>query len=111
MTTATTTRRSRASRASAKAAPPAGAKAGPLGKVQITAPKGGTQTVAPRKGAIAEAIKASGKSVMAISREHGQNPSQLRRLAADQVAKVDALRAQSIAEALGCTLADLFGEP
>jgi lambda repressor-like predicted transcriptional regulator len=77
----------------------------------ITAPKGGTQTVAPRKGAIAKAIKATGKSLMAVSREHGLNPSQMRRLAADQVAKVDLVRAEAIAQSLGKSLADLFGEP
>jgi hypothetical protein len=79
-------------------------------KIEITAPKGGTQTVAPRKGAIAKAITASGKSIMAISRDHGLNPSQLRRLAADQVAKVDLVRAEAIAQALGKPVSDLFGE-
>jgi transposase-like protein len=87
------------------------AKAEPAGKPVITAPKGGTQTVAPRKGAIAKAIKASGSTITAISRAHGLNPSQLRRLALDQVAKVDLVRAQAIAQALGKELADLFGEP
>jgi hypothetical protein len=84
------------------------AKAEPI---VITAPKGGTQTVAPRKGAIAKAIKASGKTLNAISREHGLNPSQMRRLAADSVAKVDLPRAEAIAAALGKPLADLFGAP
>jgi len=80
-------------------------------KAEITAPKGGTQTVAPRKGAIARAIKASGKTLNAISREHGLNPSQLRRLSLDQVAKVDLPRAEAIATALGVKLGDLFSEP
>ena len=44
--------------------------------VKITAAKGGDTTVAPKKGAIAKAIKASGKPIMAISREFGLNPSQ-----------------------------------
>ena len=74
------------------------------------APKGGTQTVAPRKGAIAAAIRATGRPVMAISREHGLNPSQMRRLSLDQVAKVDLVRAEAIATALGVKVADLFGE-
>lgn len=78
--------------------------------VVITAPKGGTQTVAPRKGKIAAAIKATGKTIMAISREHGLNPSQMRRLSLDQVAKVDLVRAEAIAAALGKPLAGLFGE-
>ena len=38
---------------------PKAAKAAPI---QITAPKGGDQTVAPIKGAIAKAITATGKS-------------------------------------------------
>jgi hypothetical protein len=97
-TTQTTTR---------KAAAP---EAAPKAKVQITAPKGGDQTVAPVKGAIAQAIKATGKSLMAISREHGLNPSQMRRLSLDQVAKVDLVRAEAIAAALGKPLADLFGQ-
>ena len=112
MTTATTTRRSRAASKAdqdGKAATPK-ATAEPAGKVQITAPKGGDQVVAPRKGAIAKAVKASGSTIMAISRAHGLNPSQLRRLALDQVAKVDLTRAQAIATALGKDLADLFGE-
>jgi transposase-like protein len=79
-------------------------------KAEITAPKGGTQTVAPKKGAIARAVKASGKTLNAISREHGLNPSQMRRLALDQVAKVDLVRAEAIAKALGKELSDLFGE-
>jgi hypothetical protein len=83
----------------------------PAAPVEITAPKGGDQTVAPRKGAIAKAITASGKSIMAISREHGLNPSQMRRLSLDQVAKVDLVRAEAIAKALGKSVADLFGEP
>jgi lambda repressor-like predicted transcriptional regulator len=87
------------------------AKADKLPPVQITAAKGGDQTVAPRKGAIAKAIKASGESIMAISRKHGLNPSQMRRLSLDTVAKVDLVRAELIAKALGCKLADLFGEP
>lgn len=85
------------------------AKAEPAGKVQITAPKGGTQTVAPRKDAIAKAVKASGKTLMAISREHGLNPSQMRRLSGNQVSKVDLVRAQAIAQALGTDLDKLFG--
>jgi lambda repressor-like predicted transcriptional regulator len=107
MTTATATRRSRASKA-AGTTPKAAAK---TPNIQITAPKGGDRTVAPRKGAIKTAIQASGKSLMAISREHGLNPSQMRRLALDQVAKVDSVRAEAIAQALGKELADLFGEP
>jgi hypothetical protein len=79
--------------------------------IKINAPKGGTQVVAPRKGAVAKAIKATGKSISALAREHGQNPSQLRRLSLDQVAKVDLPRAQSIAKALGAKLADLFDAP
>ena len=90
-----------------KAAP---REAGPLPKIAITAPKGGDQTVAPRKGAIAAAIRATGRPVMAISREHGLNPSQMRRLSLDQVAKVDLVRAEAIATALGVKVADLFGE-
>jgi len=97
-----------ATTASATAQATERAKAEPI---VITAPKGGTQTVAPRKGAIARAIKASGKTLNAISREHGLNPSQMRRLAADSVAKVDLPRAQAIAAALGKPLGDLFGEP
>jgi lambda repressor-like predicted transcriptional regulator len=83
----------------------------PAGKVEITAPKGGDQTVAPRKGAIAKAIKATGQSIQAISRKHGLNPSQMRRLAADTVAKVDLARAEVIAKALGAKMADLFEAP
>lgn len=111
-TTATVTPISdmRAARVSSTAPAPT-PKAEPAGKVVITAPKGGTQTVAPRKGAIAKAVKASGKSLMAISREHGLNPSQMRRLVLGQVAKVDSVRAEAIAQALGKNLADLFGEP
>jgi hypothetical protein len=93
---------------------PVPVKSGPAAKadpVEITAPKGGDQTVAPVKGAIAKAITATGKSIMAISREHGLNPSQMRRLSLDQVAKVDLVRAEAIAKALGVKLADLFGEP
>jgi hypothetical protein len=101
MTTATTaTTAPQATEPKAKAEP-----------IVITAPKGGTQTVAPRKSAIARAIKATGKSLNAISREHGLNPSQMRRLAADSVAKVDLPRAQAIAQALGKQVSDLFGEP
>jgi hypothetical protein len=110
MTSATTTRRSRASRAASKAAEPT-AKAGKLAPVVITAPKGGTQTVAPRKGAIARAVKASGSTIMAISRAHGLNPSQMRRLANDQVARVDLPRAEAIAKALGADLGTLFEAP
>jgi transposase-like protein len=77
--------------------------------VVITAPIGGTQTVAPVKDAIDKAIKATGKSIMAISREHGLNPSQMRRLSLNQVAKVDLVRAEAIAKALGRPMADLFG--
>src|SRR5215471_1398632 len=82
-----------------------------LAPVVITAAKGGDTTVAPKKGAIAKAIKASGKSIMAISREHGLNPSQMRRLSLDSVAKVDTVRAELIAKALGVKLADLFAAP
>ena len=35
----------------------------------------------------------------------------MRRLVLDQVAKVDLVRAQAIAKALGKELSDLFGEP
>ena len=82
-----------------------------LAPVVITAAKGGDTTVAPKKGKIAAAIKASGKSIMAISREHGLNPSQMRRLSLDSVAKVDTVRAELIATALGKKLADLFDAP
>jgi hypothetical protein len=83
--------------------------AAPAAPIEITAPKGGTQTVPPIKGKIAQAIKASGSNIMAISRAHGLNPSQMRRLSLDTVAKVDLVRAEAIAEALGKELADLFG--
>lgn len=83
----------------------------PKAKPVITAPKGGTQTVAPKKGAIAKAIKATGKSLNEISRTHGLNPSQMRRLTLGQVSKVDLPRAEAIAAALGKQLPDLFGEP
>ena len=46
---------------------------------------------------------------MAISRANGLNPSQMRRLSLNQVAKVDLVRAEAIAAALGKSLADLFG--
>jgi len=78
---------------------------------KITAAKGGDTTVPPIKGKIAAAIKASGKSIMAISREHGLNPSQMRRLALDQVAKVDLPRAEAIATALGVAIETLFDAP
>ena len=106
---ATTTRKATAP----KAAPKAGAepKAGKLAPVVITAAKGGDQTVSCRKGAIAAAIKNSGSTIMAISREHGLNPSQMRRLAADSVGKVDLVRAEAIAQALGADLAKLFEAP
>jgi transposase-like protein len=81
-----------------------------LAPVVITAAKGGDTTVTPIKGAIAKAITASGKSIMAISREHGLNPSQMRRLSLDTVAKVDTVRAELIAKALGVPMADLFGQ-
>jgi hypothetical protein len=87
------------------------AKAEALPPVVITAAKGGDQTVAPKKGAIAKAITATGKSIMAISREHGLNPSQMRRLSLDTVAKVDLARAIVIADALGAKMGELFGEP
>jgi hypothetical protein len=87
------------------------AKADALPPVEITAPKGGDQTVAPKKGAIAKAITATGKSIMAISREHGLNPSQMRRLSLDTVGKVDLTRAMVIAEALGCKVTELFDAP
>jgi hypothetical protein len=86
-------------------------KAEPLAPVVITAAKGGDQTVAPIKGAIAKAITASGESIMAISRKHGLNPSQMRRLSLDTVAKVDVVRAEAIAKALGVKLDSLFGAP
>ena len=120
----TTARRpSRATRGAAKAtAPKATAKAAPkatapkatapkAAPIVISAPKGGTQTVSPKRGAVARAIKATGKSIQAIAREHGQNPSQLRRLSLDQVAKVDLVRAEAIAKALGKAVTDLFGAP
>jgi lambda repressor-like predicted transcriptional regulator len=81
-----------------------------LAPVVITAAKGGDTTVEPKKGAIAKAIKATGKSIMAISREHGLNPSQMRRLSLDTVAKVDTVRAEQIAKALGVPMAQLFGD-
>jgi len=84
------------------------AKADPI---VINAPKGGTQTVAPRKGEVAKAIKATGKSIAGLAREFGQNPAQLRRLSLDLVAKVDLVRAESIAAALGTTLDALFEAP
>jgi hypothetical protein len=90
---------------------PEKAQAGKLAPVVITAAKGGDTTVAPKTGAIAKAIAKSGRSIMAISREHGLNPSQLRRLSLDQVAKVDTVRAELIATALGVKLADLFDAP
>lgn len=86
-------------------------QAAPKAKVEITAPKGGTQTVAPRKGAVAKAIKATGKSLNEISRAHGLNPSQMRRLTLGQVAKVDLPRAEAIAQALGTDLGKLFEAP
>jgi hypothetical protein len=82
----------------------------PAAPVVITAPKGGTQTVPPIKGAIAKAIKDSGSNILAISRTHGLNPAQMRRLSQDTVAKVDLVRAEAIAKALGKELSDLFGE-
>ena len=125
---ATATRsRSRASRAAdttakatPKAAPKATAKATPkatapkatapkAAPIVISAPKGGTQTVSPKRGAVAKAIKATGLSIQAIARQHHQNPSQLRRLSLDQVAKVDLVRAESIAAALGVKVEVLFG--
>lgn len=102
---AAATRRSRASRAAETSATKTAVK------VQITAPKGGTQTVAPRKGAVAKAIKASGSTIMGISRTHGLNPSQMRRLSLDQVSKVDLPRAEAIAQALGTDLGKLFEAP
>lgn len=77
--------------------------------IVISAPKGGTQTVSPKRGAVARAIKATGLSIQAIARQHHQNPSQLRRLSLDQVAKVDLVRAESIAQALGVEVGQLFG--
>ena len=117
----TTARRpSRATRAAAKATAPKAtaakatapkATAPKAAPIVISAPKGGTQTVSPKRGAVARAIKATGKSIQAIAREHGQNPSQLRRLSLDQVAKVDLVRAEAIAKALGKAVTDLFGAP
>jgi hypothetical protein len=92
----------------AKAAQP---KAASKPAIVITAPRGGSQVVAPKPGKIAAAIKATGKSISQLAREFGQNPSQLRRLSLDQVAKVDLVRAQSIAKALGVKLGDLFDAP
>jgi ribosome-binding protein aMBF1 (putative translation factor) len=108
-------RPSRATRGAAKATPKATGKAAPkatapkAAPIVVSAPKGGTQTVSPKRGAVAKAIKASGLSIQAIARQHHQNPSQLRRLAADSVAKVDLVRAQSIAKALGVKVDTLFG--
>jgi hypothetical protein len=93
------------------AKPAKGDKAAPAAPVEITAPKGGDQTVAPIKGAVAKAIAATGKSIMAISRDNGLNPSQMRRLSLDTVAKVDLPRAEAIAKALGVKVTDLFGAP
>jgi transposase-like protein len=90
---------------------PPKAESTPAAPIEITAPKGGTQTVPPIKDAIAKAVKESGSNIMAISRAHGLNPAQMRRLALNQVAKVDLVRAEAIAKALGVKLADLFGEP
>ena len=90
---------------------PVKADSTPAAPIEISAPKGGDQFVTPIKGAIAKAITATGKSIQAIAREHGQNPSQLRRLVAGTVAKVDLPRAESIAKALGVKLSDLFGAP
>jgi lambda repressor-like predicted transcriptional regulator len=87
--------------------PPKAAKADPI---VITAAKGGDQTVPPIKGAIAQAIKDSGKSLNEISRAHGLNPSQMRRLVNDQVLKVDLVRAEVIAKALGQPVSKLFGQ-
>jgi hypothetical protein len=81
------------------------AKAEPLPRVVITAVRG----VAPRQGAIKAAIAATGESTTAICRAHGLNPSQMRRPANDEVATVDLLRAEAIAEALGKEVGDLFG--
>ena len=89
---------------------PPKAESTPAAPLVITAPKGGTQTVPPIKDAIAKAIKDSGSNILAISRTHGLNPAQMRRLSLNQVAKVDLVRAEAIAKALGKNLADLFGE-
>jgi transcriptional regulator with XRE-family HTH domain len=94
--------------AAAKATAPK-ATAPKAAPIVISAPKGGAQTVSPKRGAVARAIKATGLSIQAIARQHHQNPSQLRRLAADQVAKVDLVRAESIAQALGVEVGQLFG--
>jgi transcriptional regulator with XRE-family HTH domain len=113
MTTTQTTQTPEATVTEITAAPSA-AKAAPKPKaepIKITAAKGGTQVVAPKPGKIAAAIKATGQSISQIARAHGQNPSQLRRLSLDAVAKVDLPRAQSIAQALGADLADLFDAP
>jgi hypothetical protein len=89
---------------------PPKAETTPAAPLVITAPKGGNQTVPPIKGAIKAAIAASGSNILAISRKHGLNPAQMRRLSLDTVAKVDLVRAEAIAQALGKKLADLFGE-
>jgi ribosomal protein L12E/L44/L45/RPP1/RPP2 len=89
---------------------PPKAESTPAAPVEITAPKGGDKTVPPIKDAIAKAIKDSGSNILAISRAHGLNPAQMRRLSLNQVAKVDLVRAEAIAAALGKNLADLFGE-
>jgi lambda repressor-like predicted transcriptional regulator len=83
----------------------------PAAPIEITAPKGGDTKVEPKPGKIAAAIDASGLSLNAIARDHGLNPSQLRRLVADSVKWVDEVRAQAIADALGKKLSDLFGKP
>jgi hypothetical protein len=77
----------------------------------ISAPSKSDAWVKPIDGAVksaVDALVARGGSVMGMCRQHGQNPSQIRRLMADSVAKVDALRAASIADALGVKLDTLF---
>jgi hypothetical protein len=60
----------------------------------ITAPKGGDR-LEVGKPALAKAIAASGESIQALSRAHRLNRSQLRRMAARQVARVDSARAEA----------------
>jgi Cro/C1-type HTH DNA-binding domain len=96
------------SKAAAKpktAAKPNGSKA--AGPVKITAAKGGGLLLV-KTAPVQKAIAESGKSIQAVSREHGLNPSQMRRLSLGQVKRVDAKRAQAIAAALGQPVEELF---
>jgi hypothetical protein len=102
----------RTTRKPAKKAPatkPAVKKAEPKGPVVITAPTGdkGAARVEVNKPALAKAIKAAGP-ISTFARKHGQNPSQIRRMAAEDVAHVDKVRAESIAKALGVPFGQVF---